>query len=132
MPVPVPVPVSQFPDRFQACISVHCRVPRTPQWTCLFSSSCAALFRTMQPSIGKQHACAVRSLFDHTFRKMVTYRWTSYTTLTIPIDISSLHNLFLNILYIIIYVILYYIYILLNVMRRFYQNTSRILESVRS
>lgn len=125
------VPVSQFPDRFQACISVHCRVPRTPQWTCLFSSSCAALFRTMQPRVSNMHA-RIRSLFDHTFRKMVTYHWTPYTTLIIPINISSLHSLFLNILYIIIYIILYYIYILLNVMRRFYQNTTRIVESVRS
>lgn len=79
-------------DRFHACINVHCRVP---QWTRLFSSSCRdPLSNNTAPEYVSNVHARNRSLFDHTFSRIVTYHWTSYPTFAIAIDISSFSILF--------------------------------------
>lgn len=72
--------VSQFPDRFHACISVHCRVPCVPHnGLVYFGAAARPSFEQCGPERKRERESSVytsnRPFFDLTFRRItISYR----------------------------------------------------------
>lgn len=70
------------------------RSVRTTQWTCLFWSSCAALFRTMRPRERERAAC-IRRTGRFSILLFVESRFRSGRSIAIDISQNDLHLMIL-------------------------------------